>query len=314
MEHNNAQILILQDLGIEATDFESNLIQNKLSLQPIWGIKSSQLIPEKIAIIITIKEKVDETLLKQFPNTQLIAVAFTGYDVVDISYCSQNHISVCNVPSYATDAVAELTIGLTISLLRDIPKTDHLIRNGGWNFRAGQELKGKTIGIVGTGSIGLRVAEIFKVFGCELMGWSRTKNPDFIKLGGIYVDHIDALCAKVDILSIHTPLNESTKNLIDVAQLKLMKPSAFLINTARGPIVNQEALTKALNDHIIAGAAIDVFDEEPVPQDLALLKTTHSILTPHIAYKTQEALQRRAAITIENIRQFLTGNPINKVN
>jgi D-3-phosphoglycerate dehydrogenase len=308
------QVLILQDLGIDAIDFESNLIQNKLHLQSIWGIKSSQLIPEKVEIIITIKEKVDETLLKQFPNTKLIAVAFTGYDVVDINYCSLNNMSVCNVPSYATDAVAELTIGLAISLLRDIPKTNQLIRNGGWNFTTGQELKGKTIGIVGTGTIGLRVAEIFKVFGCELMGWSRTKNPDFIKLGGIYMDDINELCEKVDILSIHTPLNESTKNLIDIAQLKLMKPSSFLINTARGPIVNQEALTKALHNHLIAGAAIDVFDEEPVPQDLALLKTTHSILTPHIAYKTQEALQRRAAITVENIRQFLIGNPINKVN
>lgn len=307
------QILILQDLGIDVKDFESNLIQNKLPHQSVWGIKSAQLIPEEVAVIITIKEKVDETLLRQFPNTQLIAVAFTGYDVVDINYCSQNHISVCNVPSYATDAVAELTIGLAISLLREIPKTNQLIRNGGWNYKVGQELKGKTIGIVGTGTIGLKVAELFKVFGCKLLGWSRTKNPEFLKLGGIYLDDINKLCKKVDILTIHTPLNESTKHLIDVTQLQLMQPSSFLINTARGPIVNQEALTKALNDQIIAGAAIDVFDVEPVPQDLALLKTTNSIITPHIAYKTQDALQRRAMITVENIKHFINGNPINKI-
>lgn len=307
------QILILQDLGIDAKDFESSLIQNKLPHQSVWGIKSAQLIPEEVAVIITIKEKVDETLLRQFPNTQLIAVAFTGYDVVDINYCSQNHISVCNVPSYATDAVAELTIGLAISLLREIPKTNQLIRNGGWNYKVGQELKGKTIGIVGTGTIGLKVAELFKVFGCKLLGWSRTKNPEFLKLGGIYLDDINKLCKKVDILTIHTPLNESTKHLIDVTQLQLMQPSSFLINTARGPIVNQEALTKALNDQIIAGAAIDVFDVEPVPQDLALLKTTNSIITPHIAYKTQDALQRRAMITVENIKHFINGNPINKI-
>lgn len=308
------QLLVLQDLSVPKNYFKQVLADYSIQHQIIEGINDNYLNPNKVEIIITIKEKVDEILLKQFPNTQLIAVAFTGYDVVDINYCSQHNIGVCNVPSYATDAVAELTIGLAISLLRDIPKTNQLIRNGGWNFTAGQELKGKKIGIVGTGNIGLRVAEIFKVFGCELLGWSRTKNPDFIKLGGIYMDDINELCEKVDILSIHTPLNESTKNLIDIAQLKLMKPSSFLINTARGPIVNQEALEKALNNNLIAGAAIDVFEVEPVSQDLLLLKTTNSIVTPHIAYKTQEALQRRVAITFDNIRHFLDGKPINKVN
>lgn len=314
MKNNNTQILILQDLGV-ANNYLKQLLNNyHIQHQIIEGLHHPLLDAEKVKIIVTIKEKVDESLLKQFPNTQLIAVAFTGYDAVDMNYCTQKKIAVCNVPSYATDAVAELTIGLAISLLRDIPKINQSIRNGGWNHVAGKELRGKTIGIVGTGTIGTRVAELFKAFGCELIGWSRSKNPDFLKLGGIYVDDIHELCTQVDFLSLHTPLNESTKNLIDVEQFKKMKPTSYLINTARGPIVNQEALTYALNNKIIAGAAIDVFDMEPVPQNLTLLKTENSVLTPHIAYKTEEALQRRAAITLENIKQFLEGTPIHKVN
>ncbi|MDP3353033.1 MAG: NAD(P)-dependent oxidoreductase [Flavobacteriaceae bacterium] len=308
-----SQILILQDLGISSLKLNDLLSTLSIENQLIYGFSDINLIDEKVQIIITIKEKVDETLLKRFPNTKLIAVAFTGYDIVDINYCNQNNIIVCNVPSYATDAVAELTIGLAISLLRDIPKTNHLIKNGGWNYPAGQELRNKTIGIVGTGTIGTRVAELFKVFGCEIVGWSRSQNQDFIKLGGIYLDDINELCAKVDILSIHTPLNEKTKNLIDAKQFSQMKPTSFIINTARGPIINQLALTNALNQNVIAGAAIDVYDVEPAPQDLELLKSENCILTPHIAYKTKEALERRAAITIDNIKHFLDKNPINQV-
>jgi D-3-phosphoglycerate dehydrogenase len=308
------QILILQDLGVDKSFVKHLFSSLNFNLQLIHGLEDTLIIPEKVQIIITIKEKVDETLLKRFSNTKLIAVAFTGYDVVDVNYCTQNNISVCNVPSYATDAVAELTIGLAIALVRDITKTNQLIRNGGWNYPAGQELRGKTIGIIGTGTIGIRVAELFKVFGCELLGWSRTRNNDFIKLGGIYVEDINNLCAKVDILSIHTPLNEKTVNLIDDKQLSLMKPSAFIINTARGPIINQNALIMALDQNIIAGAAIDVYEVEPIPQNLGVLKSENCILTPHIAYKTQEALQRRVTITVENIKQFLEGNSLHKVN
>lgn len=308
------QILIIQDLGIEKIIVE-NLFSTLIpSAQIIYGLDDQNMNSKKVHIIITIKEKIDESLLKQFPNTQLIAVAFTGYDAVDVAFCTQNNISVCNVPSYATDAVAELTIGLAISLLRDIPKTNQLLLNGGWNYKAGQELKGKTVGIVGTGAIGIRVAELFKAFGCKIVAWSRSKNSNFEKLGGIYVDNLNKLCSSVDILTLHIPFNEATKNLINTEQLNLMKPTAFLINTARGPVVNEKALTKALNDKTIAGAAIDVFDIEPISTNNHLKSTENSILTPHIAYKTEEALLRRASITVDNIKNFLEENTINKVN
>lgn len=308
-----SQILVLQELGISSLKLNALFATLSIDNQIIHGFFDINLIDENVQIIITIKKKVDENLLKRFHNTKLVAVAFTGYDVVDIEYCKQQNISVCNVPSYATDSVAELTIGLAISLLRAIPKTSHLIKNNEWNFVPGQELKGKKIGIVGTGTIGLRVAALFKAFGCEIVGWSRSKNQHFINLGGIYIDDLNELCATVDILTIHTPLNSSTNNLIDTAQLNLMKPTAYIINTARGPIINELALTKALDEHLIAGAAIDVFEIEPILSNNLLLPTENSILTPHIAYKTEEALERRALITVKNIKHFIDGITINRV-
>lgn len=308
------QILILQDLGISLTKLNEVFASIKYKNQLIHGISDINLIDEKVQIIITIKEKVDAQLLKKFPNTKLVAVAFTGFDAVDNTYCKQHNISVCNVPSYATDAVAELTIGLAISLLRAIPETNQLLKKGAWNFAPGQELKGKNVGIIGTGTIGLRVAKLFKVFGCNILGWSRSKNQHFIDLGGIYTDDLNKLCCEVDILTIHIPLNESTKNLIDTQQLQLMKPTAFIINTARGPIINEISLAKALQNNQISGATIDVFDVEPILSENKLLQTKNSILTPHIGYKTQEALERRASITAANIEHFNNGNPINLVN
>lgn len=307
------QLLILQDLGVNPELFSQKLKEFNINYLILNTLNDHNLDSKNVEIIITIKEKVDESLLVQFPNVKMVAVAFTGYDAVDINYCKSKNITVCNVPSYATNAVAELTIGLTISLLRDITKTNTLIKNNGWNYKSGFDLNGKKVGIVGTGTIGVRVAELFKVFGCELFGYSRSVNQDFIKLGGNYVENLNELCSFVDIVSIHTPLNENTKDLISTNQFKGMKPSAYLINTSRGPVVNEKALIHALENKMIAGAAIDVFDVEPIPNNSDFIKVENALLTPHIAYKTEEALTRRAEITMENIRNFLNGNPVNVV-
>jgi D-3-phosphoglycerate dehydrogenase len=313
MNNTPLQILILQELGVTPALLQQKVNEKELTHQLIFTVNDEFLDKNKVEIIITIKEKVTQELLNQFPNVKMIAVAFTGYDAVDISYCKLKNITVCNVPSYATDSVAELTIGLAISLLRDITKTNTLVANGGWNYKPGFELKGKKVGIIGTGTIGVRVAELFNVFGCEIIGWSRSKNEDFIKLGATYVNNLNDLCATVDILSLHTPLNENTKDLINSDQFNLMKPTAYLINVARGPVVNEKALIDALETHTIAGAAIDVFDVEPIPENADIIKVENALLTPHIAYKTQEALERRMQITLNNISSFLKGNPVNKV-
>ncbi|MBE9468595.1 MAG: hydroxyacid dehydrogenase [Bacteroidetes bacterium] len=308
------QLLILQDLGVTKQNFEELSLKINLPFEFINDKCSDILSPEMLEGIITVKEKVDAKLLNNFPNIKFVAVAFTGYDCVDLDLCREKNIAVFNVPAYSTNSVAELAIGLTISLLREIPATNNIIRSGKWNYRAGTELSGKSIGIVGTGAIGIRVAEIFSVLGCDIYGWSRTEQKEFTNLGGKYIPDLETLCSKVDILSIHVPLTSATKNLINKKHFELMKPTAFLINTARGPIVNQNDLTIALQNKTISGAAIDVYDNEPVAPDDMLLKTTNSILTPHIAYKTNEALKRRIEITFNNIKNFLKGNNENRVD
>ncbi len=309
---SNKQVLVLQDLGINKESLQQLITDSDLPFEFVFD-KTTISNNENIEGIITIKEKVGEKLINIYPNVKFIAVAFTGYDCVDMEICREKNIAVYNVPAYSTDSVAELTLGLTISLLRDITYTDKLIRSGSWNHPAGIELKGKKIGIVGTGTIGLRVAEIFKVMGCELYAWSRSKNPGFTEMGGIYISDLKELCAKTDIITIHIPQNKETINLIHKEHFEAMKPSAFIINTARGPIVNQNDLTEALKNKMIAGAGIDVYDQEPVPKNLKLLNTENSILLPHIAFKTKEALVRRAEITLENIQNFLDRNDRNRV-
>jgi D-3-phosphoglycerate dehydrogenase len=305
-------LLILQDLGV-AREVISELIREAgLPLEPLWPAPDRAPSPDEVVAIVTVNKPVDERLLTRFPNVRIVAVAFTGYDAVDLEACRKRNAAVCNVPSYATDSVAELTIGLAIALLRDIAAGDRTIHSGGWLLaQPGAELAGKTVGIIGTGAIGLRVAELFRALKCKLIGWSRTQRKAFTTLGGTYLT-IDAVFSRADIVSLHVPLNAETRGLIGRKELSLMKPGACLINTARGPIVDSAALVDALSTGGIR-AAIDVFDTEPLPTGDPLIHAGAAVLTPHIAYKTHEALERRARITIENIKGFLDGKDINRV-
>ncbi len=296
------QILILEDLGISKAQFQTIIKEKNINFDFVEkkGKENSNL----IIGIICVKAKIDQELISQYKNLRFIAVAFTGFDNINMQACRKNQIAVFNVPAYSTDSVAELTLGLAISLLREIPQTQLKLRSGEWNHPAGLELKSKKIGIIGTGSIGIRVAELFHAFGCTLYAWSRSEHNEFLNLGGVYLDSLEELAQKVDILSIHIPQSTDSIDIINSDILNKMKPTAFLINTARGPIVNQNDLSKALNNGVIAGAAIDVFNHEPISQSSSILEAKNTILTPHIAYKTEEALFRRTNITINNIKCF----------
>lgn len=306
----NPQILLLENLGIPNADVE-NMVKNP-DYELVWN--ADKATAEAVEVIVTIKKEVGRELIEKYPNLKMVAVAFTGYDAVDLEVCKEKNIAVYNVPSYATNSVAELAIGLSISLLREIPKSDQLVKNKKWNLKPGFDLCDKTIGIVGTGAIGIATAKLFKAFGCNLIGWSRSVKKEFQNLGGIYVDELKQLFSEADIVSIHLPLNKKTRGIIGYDALSEMKNSAFLINTARGPIVNESDLIKILKEQKIAGAALDVFDTEPIEPDNDLLKLENVILTPHIAYKTKEALQRRAQVTLENIQDFNEEKTNNKVN
>lgn len=265
-------------------------------------------------ILMLVNYPFDKESISFCPDLKMISVTFTGFDHVDTEECKKRGITVCNAAGYATNSVAELTFGLIISLLRNIPKCNEVVRTGGTRQGLiGKDLFGKTLGIIGTGAIGLRVAEIGKVFGCKLLGHSHSEKKEAKQFGLNYVD-LKTLLSESDIITIHSPLNNETKDLISWNEFKLMKPTALVIQTSRGGTINEEAFTDALNTKKIAGGGIDVFVQEPpVSLDNQLLKTTNSVMSPHVAFATKEALVRRAEIAFNNVISWSNGKTQNKV-
>ncbi|HHT01759.1 MAG TPA: hydroxyacid dehydrogenase [Firmicutes bacterium] len=251
-------------------------------------------------------------VIRSVPNLQLISVAFTGVDHIDMATCRELGIIVCNSSGYATHAVAELAFGFMIAVMRFMLPCDAATRAG--KTRAGligNELFGKTLGIVGTGKIGLRVAELGQAFGCRLLVCDPVEREEAKQLGAKYVS-LDELMAESDVVTVHAPLTDETKGLINAGKIALMKPTSVLVNCARGPIVDSEALAAALNDGKIAGAGIDVFEmEPPIPADHPLLNAKNVVVAPHVAFATEEAIFKRAKIVFDNITAWLAGNPQN---
>lgn len=251
-------------------------------------------------------------VIEQCPHLKLVCVAFTGVDHVDVAYCKERGITVCNCAGYSTVAVADLVFGLVIGLYRNIPRCNEVVRQGGTKAGlVGPELAGKKFGIIGTGAIGLRVAAIAKAFGCEVLAYSRTQKA----ADGITYVSLEELLAESDIVSLHVPQNPQTTGLINAEKLALMKPTALLINTARGPIVDSAALASALKEGRIAGAGVDVFEmEPPVPSSHALFGAPNLIATPHVAFASNEAMAKRAVIVFDNLDRWLEGKPQNVVS
>jgi phosphoglycerate dehydrogenase-like enzyme len=245
------------------------------------------------------------------PSLKMISTAFTGYDHIDATACRERGIVVSNAAGYAVAAVAELAVALMIALLRKIPSLDPEVRSGGTRSGfLGTELSGKTAGIVGTGEIGRDIARLLLAFGCRVLGHDRVP----CGVEGVHSVPLEELLRNSDIVSIHVPLTPDTKRMIGKKELAMMKPSAVLINTARGAVVDNEALAAALREGRIAGAGIDVFDmEPPLPAEYPLLRAPNTILTPHIGYATREAIVKRAEIAAANITAWLGGKPINRV-
>lgn len=260
-------------------------------------------------VVVLANQPFPAEVVEKCEKLKMISVAFTGVDHVAVDECKKRGICVCNAAGYSTNAVSELVFGLIISLYRKINEGKENMTSG-VKMAPGIELFGKKFGIIGTGAIGLKTAEIAKAFGCEVYAYSRTeKHIDGVK----YIMLCD-LMRTCDIISVHVPLNDSTKDLVSSMLIDEMKSDAILINTARGPIIDNTALAKALKDGKIAGAGIDVFDTEPpLAPDYPLLDAPNTVLMPHIGFSTKEALYKRAVITINNITSWKSGEPQNVV-
>lgn len=250
--------------------------------------------------------------VKNAENLKFIDVAFTGVDHVPMDVAREKSIAVSNASGYATEAVAELCISYMIQLLRNTAKVEERCREGGTkDGLVGNLLAGKTVGIVGAGLIGKRVAALVKAFGCRTLAYNRSKVESEV------IDRqvsLEELLKESDVVTLHCPLTDETKGIIGKEQLALMKKTEIVINTARGGVVDSQALADALTKGEIAGAAIDVFENEP-PLDTAhpLLNCPNTIVTPHIGFASAESLEQRADIVFENLYSWLEGKQINAV-
>ncbi|MDE0835337.1 MAG: D-2-hydroxyacid dehydrogenase [Akkermansiaceae bacterium] len=271
-------------------------------------------------IILTNKCPLNAETLAQLPKLKFISVLATGYNIVDTAYTSEHGIQVSNVPVYSTDAVAEFVFSLILDFYKRPAFHSELAKEGAWessqdfcfwenpHFR---ELAGKTLGIIGFGRIGQRVGELGTAFRMNILAHSRSRSAE--TSFPFQWASTDEILKQSDIVSLHCPLTPETHGMISEASIAKMKPSAFLVNTARGPLIDEQALTDALNADRIAGAACDVVSAEPILPGNPLLRAKNLTLTPHIAWAASEARERLMAITADNIAAFHAGKPIHLV-
>ncbi|KXB02321.1 3-phosphoglycerate dehydrogenase [candidate division MSBL1 archaeon SCGC-AAA261F17] len=262
-------------------------------------------VPDFGAMIVRSATKVGKDLLDAGGNLKLIVRAGVGLDNIDLDAAKERNIKVVNTPEAPTTAVAELTISLMLAWARKIPKADKAMKEGKWikSQLVGTELKDKTLGIIGTGRIGREVARRAKALGMNLLGYDVEKSDEFKEMGGEYVG-LEELLQNSDYVTLHVPLIPPTRHMISEEELNLMKSTAVLVNAARGPIVDEEALIKALKNEKIAGACIDVCEHDP-PEESPLTQLDNVILTPHLGASTREAQRTAGVLAAEKIRENL---------
>lgn len=271
-------------------------------------------------ILLTNKVVLNQETLKLLPKLKFVCVLATGYNVIDTGAAGRLGIIVTNIPAYSTRSVAQMTFALILEFCHHVQKHSDSVMKGRWahsiDFTYSEypliELASKTLGIIGFGNIGKKVSEIAMSFGMEIIVSGRTKKGQLTG-ENIRWAELPELLANSDFVSVHCPLTSETAGLININNLKLMKQTAFLINTSRGPIVVEKDLADALNDGIIAGAGLDVLSVEPPLAGNPLFKARNCIITPHIAWATKESRLRLMHTAVENIRAFLSGSPINVV-
>lgn len=314
-----SKIVIMESLGISAEE----LAARKAPFEAAGHTFTDYAKTTDVPTLIEEAKDADAMILANMPmpgevisaceNLKFIDVAFTGVDHVGLDAAKAKGIKVSNASGYSNEAVAELVFGMALSLARNLSAVEDRCRAGGTkDGLVGWELQGKTVGIVGLGKIGSRTAALAHAFGCPVLAHSRTRHadaPDYIEQV-----ELDELLRRSDLVVLHCPLNDSTRGLINAEKLALMKPTALLINVARGPVLVAKDLADALNNGVIAGAGIDVFDKEPpLDESEPLLHAKNCLLTPHVAFATKESMTLRAQIVFDNLQAWLDGGQKNVV-
>ena len=314
-----SKIVIMESLGISAEELAARKApfeaQGHVFVDYSKTTDPAKLIEEAkdADAMILANMSMPAEVLRKCNKLRFIDVAFTGVDHVGLDAAKEKNIAVSNASGYSNEAVSELVIGTTLSLARNLRSVEDRCREGkDKTGLVGWEIKGKTVGIIGLGKIGTRTAELFHAFGATVLAQSRTHHDGIAE----YIEQVtqEELLRRSDIVVLHCPLNDSTRGMINAEKLAMMKPTALLVNVARGPVVVEKDLAVALENGVIAGAAIDVFDKEP-PLDTAspILHAPNCLVTPHVAFATQQSMSLRAEIVFDNLAKWMEGHQINTI-
>ena len=255
-------------------------------------------------------------LLANLPNLKLLAITGQQHRTLDMKAATENGILVCHSSAHAGahQGTPELTIALMLAAIRNIPREDRAIREGLWQTSLGVQLYGRTLGLVGLGKIGRKVARVAQAFEMNVIAWSQNLTAESAAEAGVKRVEKDELFKQADIVSLHLVLSEHTQGVVGAHEFSLMKPSSLIVNTARGPLIDEAALIDALKNNRIAGAALDVYWEEPIPHDHPLLKMSNVVLTPHLGYVVEESYRAFYGDLVETVTAWLNGQPIRMSN
>lgn len=317
------KIVVLDGYTLNPGDLDWNGLARLGELTVYERTRSDEIIARaaEAQALFTNKVVLDKSTIDSLDSLEFIGVLATGYNVVDLAAAKARNIPVTNIPAYSTDSVAQWTFAHLLNLVSRVTESSNAVRDGEWttspdfSFWRGPliELTGKTLGIVGFGMIGRRVASIASAFGMRVLGFSRHLPPGQI-IDGVETVDLDTLLRTSDIVSLHCPLNDDSRGLICADTLAQMKQGAFLINTGRGPLIDEQAVANSLHSGQLGGFGADVLSTEPPRGDNPLLNVKNCYITPHNAWATREARLRLLRIATQNLEAFLSGSPQNVVN
>ena len=316
------KIVVLDGYAVNPGDLSWDIIRKfgELEIYDYTAPENTVSRLQGAQIALTNKTVIDAAVMDSCPELKLICVLATGYNVVDCPGAKQRNIPICNVPAYGTDAVAQFTFALLLELCHQVGHHSKAVHDGRWCSNRDfcfwdtpqMELAGKTMGIIGFGRIGRAVGKIAKAMGMQVIAYNRSRCPEGEAIG-TYVD-LETLLRTADVISLHCPLTEENAGLINRDTLSMMKDGVILLNTARGPLLDEQAVADALSSGKLRGAAVDVVSKEPMERSNPLLTAPNCIITPHMAWAPTESRQRILNITANSIAAFLEGKLINTVN
>lgn len=312
------KIAVLDKQTLTDGDVSLNVFECFGEVKYTKTLKGNELIDfiKDTDVVLLNRSILTEDILKECKKLKYVGVFATGYNNVDIAYCKNNGITVCNVPGYSTESVVQLTVSFILMLACNTESYSKYVKDGLWSFTANRtyfpfnitRLKNRTLGIIGMGNMGTRLAEIMSCFGMNIIYYSRTKKDlpyEFVSKNELF--------KRADFISLHCPVNDETKGIVNKESLSLCKKGVYLVNTSRGGLVNEQDLVDAINDGLVQGYAADVVLNEPLDETSPLFTAKNTIFTPHIAWADKDTRKELIELVAKNLECFIKGKPINKI-